>query len=386
MKLVRKALSCLAALAVALAAVPSAAQQVVGYIGTAGAGTPLAASSANPLPVFSTTFAQTGTASLSAGTTTSNVALGAAGAYAIVTNGGSVTAYVAFGGSSVTATTGSYAILPGQVAIFQTGAATYMAGITGSSTAALTVLSGNQGGIGASSITIGTVTQGTAGASPWLVNSPDAASATGTITGTQTVVLSVPAGGYATFGLQVSGTWTGTIVVKASIDCTNYYQTTVVPVTTGVEAGVLSANGLFQGNMAGFKCIEAQGVSVATGTAHVTLVGNVGAATVMQDNLPWTVVSAPYPYTALGCGQLAAFSTATLLSAVSGGIPSGATQATLSVETNIVRYRDDGTAPTASVGTPLPTGGVPWPYSGPLSAIEFIPETGSATVDVCFYK
>lgn len=94
----------------------------------------------------------------------------------------------------------------------------------------------------------------------------------------------------------------------------------------------------------------------------------------------------PYVYTALGCGQLSAFSASTLLSSVSGGIPSGATLASLSIETNTIRYRDDGTAPTSSVGTPLYTGLSSWPYSGPLTAIRFIPTTGSATVDVCFYR
>lgn len=115
-------------------------------------------------------------------------------------------------------------------------------------------------------------------------------------------------------------------------------------------------------------------------------VNGAGQKTLVGSNTPLPTAAAPYIYTPLGCGQLATFSTATFLSAVSGGIPAGATMALLSVETNNVRYRDDGIAPTSSVGTPLAAGLSAWPYSGSLSAIKFIPTTGSATVDVCFYK
>lgn len=121
------------------------------------------------------------------------------------------------------------------------------------------------------------------------------------------------------------------------------------------------------------------------------VLGGTGACVVGDTgcNLPISggaVTIAPYVYTPLGCGQLASFSTATLLSSVSGGIPAGATLASLSVELNAVRYRDDGTAPTAGIGTPLSVATMAWPYTASLGSIQFIPETGSATVDVCFYK
>jgi hypothetical protein len=81
----------------------------------------------------------------------------------------------------------------------------------------------------------------------------------------------------------------------------------------------------------------------------------------------------------LGFQQLASFSTAQTLT-----VPATATMAIISVETNAIRWRDDGTAPTASVGMPVAVGQT-FIYSGNLSAITFIPQTGSATMDVSYY-
>ncbi len=69
------------------------------------------------------------------------------------------------------------------------------------------------------------------------------------------------------------------------------------------------------------------------------------------------------------------------------GIPTGARRARISIETAAARYRDDGTAPTASVGMPIPAGN--WPpldYDGDLTAIGFIAESGAPVLNVSFYK
>ena len=87
-------------------------------------------------------FAPTGQAALTAATTTSSVALGSVGPTALVTNNGSVTAYINFGGSGVTATTSSYPVNAGQSVAFNNGSNTYIAGITGASTAALSITTG----------------------------------------------------------------------------------------------------------------------------------------------------------------------------------------------------------------------------------------------------
>ena len=87
-----------------------------------------------------------------------------------------------------------------------------------------------------------------------------------------------------------------------------------------------------------------------------------------------------YAYNSAGIGQYAlSVATATNLMP-----PTGATISQICVETAPVRYRDDGIAPTASVGIPLAAG---WcgPYAGPLSAIQFIAQSGSPTIDVSYY-
>jgi hypothetical protein len=64
--------------------------------------------------------------------------------------------------------------------------------------------------------------------------------------------------------------------------------------------------------------------------------------------------------------------------------PAGATAALITVETASVRWRDDGTAPTTSLGMLL-TAGQSFTYYGNLSAIQFIAVSGSPTVNVAYY-
>jgi hypothetical protein len=72
--------------------------------------------------------------------------------------------------------------------------------------------------------------------------------------------------------------------------------------------------------------------------------------------------------------------------ACTNGLPASANVAVISVETAAVRWRDDGTAPTASIGMPIAAGAVPFIYTGTPSAIEFIAQSGSPVIDVSFYR
>lgn len=49
-----------------------------------------------------------------------------------------------------------------------------------------------------------------------------------------------------------------------------------------------------------------------------------------------------------------------------------------------VRWRDDGTAPTTSVGMPLAVG-VPLQYDGDLTNIKFIETAASAKLNISYY-
>ena len=65
-------------------------------------------------------------------------------------------------------------------------------------------------------------------------------------------------------------------------------------------------------------------------------------------------------------------------------VPDGATLALIVPETQNVRWRDDGTAPTASVGMPIFVG-ASLSYDGDLKKIRFIQETASAKLNISYY-
>jgi hypothetical protein len=53
-------------------------------------------------------------------------------------------------------------------------------------------------------------------------------------------------------------------------------------------------------------------------------------------------------------------------------------------ESQGVRWRDDGAAPTGSVGMPLAVG-VPLQYDGDLTKIQFIEQAASAKLNISYY-
>ena len=59
--------------------------------------------------------------------------------------------------------------------------------------------------------------------------------------------------------------------------------------------------------------------------------------------------------------------------------------ALLQAETQAIRWRDDSTAPTATVGMILNVGDAPYPYDGDLNAIRFIQVAATATLNVSYY-
>lgn len=67
-------------------------------------------------------------------------------------------------------------------------------------------------------------------------------------------------------------------------------------------------------------------------------------------------------------------------------VPDKTRGAWLQAETQNVRWRDDGTSPTASVGMILVAGDDPWFYSGKLSDIEFIEATATAKLNVWYVR
>lgn len=60
------------------------------------------------------------------------------------------------------------------------------------------------------------------------------------------------------------------------------------------------------------------------------------------------------------------------------------TFALIVAESQAVRWRDDGTDPTASVGMPLAVG-IPLQYDGDLTRIKFIEQSASAKINISYY-
>lgn len=85
------------------------------------------------------------------------------------------------------------------------------------------------------------------------------------------------------------------------------------------------------------------------------------------------------PTAPLGFQLITSLSASTALT-----VPTGATVAVIVSESQGVRWRDDGTPPTASVGFPL-AAAQPMTYRGNLSLLRFIQQAASATLDITYY-
>lgn len=81
----------------------------------------------------------------------------------------------------------------------------------------------------------------------------------------------------------------------------------------------------------------------------------------------------------LGYQQITSLSAATGLT-----VPVGATSALIVASTQYIRWRDDGTNPTGSVGMPLLTDTY-FSYDGDLNRIKFIEQASGAVLNVSYY-
>jgi hypothetical protein len=80
-----------------------------------------------------------------------------------------------------------------------------------------------------------------------------------------------------------------------------------------------------------------------------------------------------------GYQQITSLSSSTALT-----VPENTTFAMIGAESQAVRYRADGTAPTASVGKQL-AAGQEIKYTGDLKALRFIEVAASAKLNISYY-
>lgn len=83
----------------------------------------------------------------------------------------------------------------------------------------------------------------------------------------------------------------------------------------------------------------------------------------------------------VGFQQMTALASATAMT-----VPAGARIATIQAESQTVRWRDDGTSPTATVGNRIFVGDTLVYDAADLAVVKFIEEVASAKLNIHFYS
>jgi hypothetical protein len=86
--------------------------------------------------------------------------------------------------------------------------------------------------------------------------------------------------GYGTVGIQISGTWSGTISFEATLDAANWVALNVIQPSGSSMVTSATSNAAYVGSVAGCRLIRARMSSFTSGTAQVqlTAVGTSGGA------------------------------------------------------------------------------------------------------------
>lgn len=103
--------------------------------------------------------------------------------------------------------------------------------------------------------------------------------------------------------------------------------------------------------------------------------------------LDWrAALAAGYSWTPLGYFQITSLGTAVSFSGAGVTVPVGSMMVLIEAEAQGIRWRDDGTAPTASVGMPLAAGQEFQYRVADFSKIQFIQQTNGGIINLSFYK
>jgi hypothetical protein len=76
-------------------------------------------------------------------------------------------------------------------------------------------------------------------------------------------------GGRGSIGIQVTGTWTGTITFRASIDNATFTDLEVLPSNSGTAVTTTTANGVWSAPVAGYNTIRIVFTAHSSGTANL---------------------------------------------------------------------------------------------------------------------
>jgi hypothetical protein len=104
----------------------------------------------------------------------------------------------------------------------------------------------------------------------------------GTLAATGSIIWDLAAaatdsGGFAAVGLQISGTWVGTVAFEATIDGTNWFSVTGLPIGSTTGATGATANGQWKFPAAGWHSFRARCSAYTSGTITATMQATVSA-------------------------------------------------------------------------------------------------------------
>ena len=92
------------------------------------------------------------------------------------------------------------------------------------------------------------------------------------VTCAATSCITLPAGNYSRVGVQITGTWMGTMSFKCSLDGTNYVATNFTPYASATDASTATGNGAWSKAITAQSC-RAEFTTASSGTAVVTMRG-----------------------------------------------------------------------------------------------------------------
>lgn len=112
--------------------------------------------------------------------------------------------------------------------------------------------------------------------------SPDTTSTGSIATVGNTVTLAT--NGQSSVGIQVTGSFTGTILIEGTTDGSTWSPTTAASLSNGTLQSTITGSFNGQSNVAGLSSLRLRATAFSAGTATVTLRGSSGVSTIMLDN------------------------------------------------------------------------------------------------------
>ena len=91
----------------------------------------------------------------------------------------------------------------------------------------------------------------------------------GSITGTQSVYAGIDY--FSSAGIDIRGTWTGTITIEGSVDGNSYRPLSCAVLNSGLISTNFSANNALQTNVSGLAFLRVIGNTITSGTATITI-------------------------------------------------------------------------------------------------------------------